>query len=142
MENTRNRPAGTSTEQIDTTSNDSDKTFTVPNNKIWFMSLVRCKLSTTATVGNRQLMVRVYDSAGTQINRSGTLAIAASTSGTLYVDMTRNIITDTDGGRGEISGVKCPPLTADMYIRVLDSSVIDAAADDLEVQLLYQEVSV
>lgn len=49
---------------FDSTANDSDKSFTVPDGEMWELNWVNTVLVTTATVGNRQMEMRILDESG------------------------------------------------------------------------------
>jgi len=143
-------PGGTPVWSRDATLNDSDKSFTVPPGKVWEPVYIAATLQCTATVGNRGLVVRIYDSGG---NLVGTTSSVASTAAS------QNAAIDVGFGNG-ISGTGAKAnvlqisinnglqtvlpkiyMTAGMYFRVCDPNAVDAAADDLTVELHYLESS-
>lgn len=121
----------------DATLNDSDKLFTVPPGKCWVVTSVRMHILTSATVGNRVVnIIYNYDStnvgwqvyfpnipASTNVHYAGVAGIGGMTA-------TFNL------GLLALPWVVLP---AGATVRVYDSAVIDAAADDLTVVLHYVE---
>jgi len=135
---------------IDATANDSDKTFTVPAEKVWEMESVEAGIVATATVGNRYLLIQIYNAAGVCVSPGKvTVAIPASNRGGNYMSI----------GATEGTAVRCSLITpasannaqavcnlpdrmvlsAGMYIRAWDIAAVDAAADDMTVVLHYIE---
>ena len=120
----------------DATANDSDKSFTVPAGKVWRLISVFASMSTTATVGNRTLVVSITD--GTNIvYRSNAFGNQAASTTFLYNLFPESISQLTTGV--QFQPIPGELLTAGYIIRVSDYAVIDAAADDLTVVLHYVE---
>jgi len=122
----------------DATANDSDKSFTVPAGKVWDMKMIRIVLVTTATVGNRILTISI-NSAGAAIWYFASAAHAASTTREymlgfqgVYDDVATTVFT-------LIAGIPPMLLEEGDIVRVYDSATIDAAADDLTVDMHYIE---
>lgn len=148
----RTLPAGTPTWVRDATLNDSDKSFTVPADKIWNLIGIQAALKATATVGNRVMTANAANPAGDFIWTSGnTAAIAAAAHGgvTYYPSQTMSTtnIRGVDDGTGltvTLNGSLPNPmiLTAGCTIRVFDLAAIDPAADDMVVVLYYVELDV
>ena len=62
----------------DTNANDSDKSITVPASKISEVRHIRVDLTTTATAGDRQLVIEYKDSGGTVIAESRAQVVQAA----------------------------------------------------------------
>jgi hypothetical protein len=123
--------------QADETTNDSDKTFTVPASTEWEVLSIWIELTTTATVGNRQLEIQLQDSEGDVIGAfqvgivqpasqiyNYLIAIAMPDLATLYD--TNYLITPLPAGTFLSAGEK---------VRIWDNNAVDAAADDMNVQM-------
>lgn len=141
----KERLAGTTMSTYDNSSNDSDKTFTVPDNKLWIMDLVRASLKATSTNGTRQFRLQVYDTSSNMVYRGGRIPIVADETGGILLQPQ---MTHTSDSRNESFSAGGTTDTLPRYIpagydvRIWDSEAVDAAADDVTVTLLYQEVSV
>lgn len=53
----------------DTTTNDSDKTITIPNNEIWDLHHIWVELTSNGTAGNRQLEIQLQDNNSNVLGR-------------------------------------------------------------------------
>lgn len=118
----------------DTTVDDSDKSF-VPSSR-WRIQSIFVSLVTTATVGNRQLVVRIKE--GSDIIYQSAVGAVQAASLTVNYNF-------AEGNTREATAVADAldvPLPADFHlspgqtIQVLDSAAIDAAADDMTVRIL------
>ena len=126
----------------DANANDSDKSFTVPTGKVWDMKLIRMRLQTTATVGNRLLLISIAAD-GTNYNTFFNSGIVAASQDNNYLAGFNNITDDLAVQIFNISqGFPQMILPAGAIIRIYDSAAIDAAADDLTVVLHYVEYDV
>jgi hypothetical protein len=68
--------------KIDTTVQDSDKSWTVPAHNEWHVDAVYVKLATTATVGNRRIEVAIADTASNVVTYGvADTVLAASSTG-------------------------------------------------------------
>lgn len=123
--------------EVDADANDSDKTFTVPANKVWKVAGIMIVYVSTATAGNRQLAVEFADDSANVIFRMrlGTTQAASLTRyyqlGIGLPDLTS--FRDTDF-------LYCPlpsdiVLPEDYTIRVYDKAAVDAAADDMSIYM-------
>jgi hypothetical protein len=123
----------------DATLNDSDKTLTVPKGKMWDMKGIWIFLTTTATVGNRLLSIRLAPNGVNYINvlQLGALAASLTESGMLsFQGVTDDYaVSSTTMAQGIFPCL----LPAGAAIRIFDAAAIDAAADDLEVLYHYVE---
>ena len=124
----------------DVVINQSDKTFTVPAGKQWWIKSIYAILISTATVGNRQLDVLFTDGFDNPVGKAAAGAVQAATltraicyapgnpqetsftTGLMYRALSFNLV-----------------LPAGYKVRVYDSAAIDAAADDMTVQMLVEE---
>lgn len=126
---------------IDETLNDSDKTFTIGAGVAWLLNALRVNLAATATVGNRQIQVYITNASDVihYVNKVGAVQAASATYDYYFAP----------GNPRETSVVANTLLTplpdnlwvpAGWKVRVLDSAAVDAAADDMKVYALGQEV--
>ena len=123
----------------DTATNDSDKAFTVPSNRGYTLLTGFAELVSTATVGNRQIELRISD--GT----NDVITIIAG--GTQAASLTNQYqFVPGEAAPAAIAGTLfvCPfpagiQLLPGWTIQVLDSAAIDAAADDLTLRFLVEE---
>ena len=129
----------------DELANDSDKSFIIPDHTEWQILWIWVELATTATVGNRQLEVRIQDSTGDLI---GILAVASVVQA---ASLTRNYlfapgVADLLGFRDTDYLTTPIPVTTflDMtqVLRVFDNNAVDAAADDMQVHIQFAARSV
>jgi len=133
-------PGGSVTRTYDATADDSDKTFTVPANKLWKVKWILARFVTTATVGNRGLEVQIGD--GTNIIGyigNGGVQAASTTTNSMFYNGAPNTAT------GSNRTIGTPPdmlLPAGYTIRIWDTAAIDAAADDLTVAICVEEFDV
>jgi hypothetical protein len=123
----------------DETANDSDKTITVTAGQVWQILSIRVELVTTANGLARQIEVQVRDTADDVIfNVTPGLTQAASL--TYWYNFAPSLadlsaIRDTN-----FVMTPFPPtmiLPAGYDLRIYDNNAVDAAADDMEIQLLY-----
>ncbi len=130
-------------QQADATLNDSDKTFTVPTGKQWRLQSILATLIATATVGNRQLDVLLTDGSDNVVAKYMAAAV-------ITASQTRTVIfapAHPQDAAFNAAGVMYRMLAdgfvlpAGFKVRVYDSAAIDAAADDLTVRLLVEEMS-
>lgn len=126
--------------QVEETANDSDKTITVTANKIWEILWIWIELTTTATVGNRNLTILVLDD-------SNDLIYSISLGINHAASLTRNYLFAENLPREAaffaIDRLYHPLpktiLPAGYKIRIYDSSAVDAAADDMIIQMMVNE---
>jgi hypothetical protein len=116
---------------------DSDKTFTVTASQEWEILSIWIELTTTATVGNRQITVDMLDSANDVIGSFVAGANQAASLGRNY--MFAPMLQLMTAFSGVYLSFPLPPffLPAGYKIRVYDSAAIAAAADDMIVQMTY-----
>jgi len=123
--------------QAEETLNDSDKTVTVPAGEEWIVRSVWIEFTTTANAGDRQIEVRVLDDAADTI-ASVTASIVQAASNTYYYLFAPNVtelaaLRDTDKLTTIMPEWELP---AGYAIQVLDNNAVDAAADDMILQIL------
>ena len=131
----------------DATLNDSDKSFTVPDGKIWDVQYVRARLVCTATVGTRLMNVRIKPDGSTVQFITPNVSATASQSSVLMlgvgVTSTTNLLTNDVGDGVNASLIwsmpRMPLIKAGGVIQVIEYAAIDAAADDMIVDLYYVE---
>jgi len=131
------------TNTYDATANDSDKTFTAPENELWRICHAHVALVSTATVGNRQITVVVKDADGNIIVDLVAGAVQAA-SLTRHYGFLQGIYRETSFVGSELQ----VPLPIDCYvvpggsIRFYDSAAVDAAADDMTVSFQFEKYKV
>lgn len=131
----------------DATANDSDKSFSVPAGKVWDIKYIGAHLVASATVGNRTLGLNMTDGANRIASSNRTAAITATNSGTLEVGFgnglsgttSKQTVVGTTPSVGVQNVLPAMLLPAGFVIQVLDTTAVDAAADDLTVELFYVE---
>lgn len=121
--------------EIDTTANDSDKTFTIPANEEWHVGWIFVDYTASADVGNRQLVIQFLDAATNLIGevRAGAVIAAEErryfTFGAGLADLMA--FRDTDWLMTPLPvGLL---LQTDFDIRVYDNNAVAANADDMSV---------
>lgn len=125
--------------KFDATANDSDKSWTVPNNELWRICYVHAILVSTATVGNRQIAFEIKDESGNSLMHLEAGAVQAA-SVTRHYGFLQGIFRETAFVSDELQ----VPLPIDCWLkpgwvlRVADDAAIDAAADDLTVSFVYE----
>jgi hypothetical protein len=127
--------------QSEETLNDSDKTLTVPAGSEWEVLSIYVELVTTATVGNRQMAIYFTDEADDIIGqvRAGAVQAASLTRFYQFAAGLPDLAAfrDTDWLSTPLpAGLVLP---AGYKIRVFDKAAIDAAADDMDVQVMVKE---
>ena len=128
---------------FDSTANDSDKSWVVPNNEQWKLNSVFVTLATTATAGNRVLTIEVQDELSNVIFALAAGAVQAA-SGTVKYSFAIGAPRETTAVNGYLL-VNCPRdlwLSAGYTLRVYDSAAVDAAADDMTVSFQVSKFTV
>lgn len=124
--------------KFDDTANDSNKSWTVPSNELWKITHAHVILTTTATVGNRQIFMVLRDESGNLIMDIAAGAVQAA-SLTRHYGFMQGIYRETAFISNEIQ----VPMPIDCYLgpgytlQFFDGSAIDAAADDMVVSFQY-----
>lgn len=125
--------------QSDATANDSDKEFTVTASQVWEIKSIWVAFTSTATVGNRQIVVEFKNDSDVVFAqaRAGATQAASLTRYYLFApgvaDMTS--FRDTDFLTTPIPEYS---FSAGYDIRVYDKAAIDAAADDMTLRMLIE----
>lgn len=121
----------------DSAANDSNKVFTVPVGYEWQMLWIWAELTSDATVGNRQMEVRLHDNTGDIIGRVPVGAVQAASLERHY--MWAPALADLLGFRDtDYLMTPLPPtvfLPAGYAVSVWDNAEISAAGDDLVVHV-------
>ena len=125
--------------ESDVTTNDSDKTITVDTDYIWRILSIHIKLATTSTAGNRQIVVEYQDASGNVLYEVRAGAVQAA-SLTRYYQISVGMSDATSFIDTDLLYTPLTALTLDeaYKIHVYDNNAIDAAADDMEVQILLE----
>ncbi len=120
----------------DIADDDSDKTLTVPASTTWQPLALHITLTTTATAGNRQLAVlftTADDAVLAEVRPSVVQAESLTRTYSLALGVPDDLVFyDTDLLRTPLPLMMLP---AGYKIRVYDNNAVDAAADDLHIQL-------
>lgn len=129
--------------KVDESLNDSDKTFTVTASEEWEIQSIWVELTTTATAGNRQIVIEIQDSSSDVIGqyRAGIAQAASLTRYYMFSPHAEGLTAfrDTDYLSNPIAPLCLP---ASYVIRVYDVAAVDAAADDMNVQMMIKKRSV
>ena len=130
-------------QQSDATADDSDKTFTVPAGKVWFVKAIGATLVTTATVGNRQLDVLLTDDSDNTLIKYAAGAVQAASLTRYYYFAPLHPQDTSFSGAGIMYRALAGDLAlpAGYKIRIYDSAAIAAAADDLTVRVMIEELT-
>ena len=126
--------------QSDVTLNDSDKSFVVPAATEQQIFSIWVELTTTATVGDRQLVIELQETGADVISQWARAAIVQAASLTKYYSLfpcapDLSAWRDTD-----FLTTPIPPssfLQTGDILRVYDNNAVDAAADDMIVHIKY-----
>lgn len=129
--------------QADENANDSDKSFTVPADTEWDIQNIWIEYASTGTAGNRILMVEIQDDAADVILRITAGAVQAA-SITRYYVFAPNVSDLTSFRNTSYLTNPLPKLIlpAGYVIHIYDSAAVDAAADDMVIQMLLKSRSV
>lgn len=122
----------------DEDANDSDKTYTFPANYLYQILNIRVELATTATVGARQLAIQLRDASDDVIGEWRP-RITQAASLTYIYEFAPGLAQDTAIYDTDLVTTPIPPtliVLAGYDLRIYDNNAIDAAADDMVIQLL------
>lgn len=123
--------------EVDEAADDSDKSFTVPANTRWRIQSIWVELTTTADAGDRQMGIDVLDDSSDVILqiRAGIVQAASVTRYYLFAPHVTELTAfrDTDQLTTIFPELELP---AGYIVRVWDTDAIQAAADDMVVQML------
>lgn len=125
--------------QADEALNDSDKKFTVPANTEWRIQSIWVEFISTATGGNRQLVVEIQDGSDDVVFRVITGLVQADTI-TRYYQFAPHLVHLTAFIDSDYLMTPFPAmvLPATYDIRIYDNNAVDAAADDMVVQMMIE----
>jgi len=127
----------------DVTANDSNKTFTVPAGYTYEILYGQVDYTSTATVGNRQILLEILDTDSNVIwdVHAGTVQAASLNR---HYSILQGVFRETAFVDGDIQltiprkGKILPGYT----IKVYDSAEVDATADDMNVHLVVEKVKI
>jgi hypothetical protein len=123
----------------DVADNDSDKIITVASGYEWIIQSIYVKLTSTATAGNRQLTLEIQDDSSNVV-AVYKVGVVQAASNTYHYMLSPNAAELTAVRSSSYISTLIPALhlTAGYKIRIYDSAAVDAAADDMHIQLLVQ----
>jgi hypothetical protein len=123
----------------DEAANDSDKTFTVTSEWQWHLYSIWVELASTATVGNRQVEVQIQDSGSDVVMQiqAGVTQAASLTYNYLFATGVADLTSVRDSTYLTTPLPSALVLPESYVVRVWDNNAVDAAADDMVVQMLY-----
>lgn len=127
--------------QYDATANDSDKSWTVGTNRVWKIKYGHVQLTSTITAGNRQLDILVTDESSQTVLLVRAGAVQAASLVYEY-SLLPEVPRETSVVALSLN-VGIPEdliLLPGWTIRVYDSTAVDAAADDMVVSLVYEDM--
>ncbi len=129
--------------QFDDTANDSDKSFTVPTNELWFLNWLHVIYVSSGDVGNRQLLLEVNDADGNTLIDQHAGAVQAA-SQTRHYGFLQGIYRETTfvDNSLQVSMPKDLYLGPGYVLRVYDDEAVAAAADDMTISFQYQKFTV
>lgn len=119
---------------FDSTANDSDKTWTVPDGEMWMLNWAHAILVATATVGNRVVTIDIEDGEGNLLIDIPSAANHTANN-TEHYAFFQGIYRETAFAAGAIQ----VPIPKDLYLkagytlRIYDRGAIAPEADDLTV---------
>lgn len=128
---------------MDTDANDSDKSIVVPGNEQWRLTSVYVSLTTTATVGNRQLVLEVLDASSNVVfsMAAGVVQAASVTRGYAFMP---GVARET----AFVANSLVVPMPSDLWLKpgyslhVYDSTAVATTTDDMTVAAQYEKYSV
>lgn len=126
--------------KYDATADDSSKDFVVPAGKTWRLDWAHIIFTSTATVGNRQIKISLYDSSNVLRADFHAGAVQAASLTRHYIFLP-GVYRETTFINDEIQ-IAIPQnfiLLPEWYIRVADSAAIAATADDMTVSMQVTE---
>ena len=125
--------------EADETLNDSDKTITVTAGQLWQILNIRLEFTTTATVGDRQIVIQWRDDSDDVVGevKAGVVQAASDTYYYEFAPALADLLAVRDS---DWLMTPLPPtlfLPAGYDLRIWDNNAVDAAADDLIIQMMY-----
>jgi len=126
----------------------SDKTHTVGTRKEHWVWAIACDITCSAVVGNRVLRVQHRNGAGAIVWQGPTSPVAtAAQTISLYLGVGESYHTTQRRGPSDNAptssiSMGMPPLymVAGDYIRIYDAAAVDAAGDEVNFAIYYQEL--
>lgn len=130
--------------QVDEAANDSDKTLTVPASTEWEVLTIWLEFATTGTATVRQMVVEFQDDSGDVIfqMRAGATQDVSLTYYYAFGQAFGAEITSVRDSDFLYMPLPKIILPAGYKIRIYDNNAVDAAADDLNIQMLVNARSV
>lgn len=129
--------------QAEESANDSDKEFAVPASTEWRVKWIWVELTSTGDAGNRQMAIEIQDDSDDVIAqvRAGAVQAASQVRYYLFAPYASDLTAfrDTDFIMNPIPEFILP---AGYDVRVFDKAAIQAAADDMVVQMMVEARSV
>lgn len=126
--------------ESDEALNDSDKEISVPADYEWILQSIWVEFTSTANAGNRQVTIEIQDEADDVIMdiKAGVVQAASLAKEYAFYNGAENMgaFVDTDH-----LSTNLPEIILDegYDVRIWDSAAIDAAADDMVVQMIVKQ---
>ncbi len=127
----------------DTTTNDSDKTLTVPAGKEWHVMSIHVSYTSSATAGNRQLEIRFLDN-DDDIMSSARARLTQAASLSYQYEFAPGLTNDTAAYDTDHITTSIPStlvLPAGYKVRIFDNNAIAPAGDTMTVHMMILERS-
>jgi hypothetical protein len=125
----------------DATANDSNKSFEVPVGYIYEILYGQVTLVTSATAGNRQMVIQILDDDDVEVAtiRAGAVQAASTTR---YYEFVQGVPRETSFIDESINVAIPDEFIAlpEYTVVIKDTDAIDAAADDMTVKLMVRKV--
>ena len=124
---------------VDEAADDSDKTVTVTASQLWQILSIRVELVTTATVGDRQIEIQIRDTADDIVLNivPGTTQAASLTYVYSFAPAFPDLIAVRDTNYVLTPLHPTCLLPAGYDLRIFDNNAVAAAADDMDIQIMY-----
>lgn len=126
--------------QSDTALNDSDKSFTVPANRVWIVQWIWVELISTSDAGNRQITIQFQDNTSDVICevRAGAVQAASVTRNYMFAPHLSDLTSfrDTTFLMTPLPNIILPQ---NYIVRVYDSTAVAATADDMVVHMMVNQ---
>lgn len=133
----------TLTETVDVTLNDSDKTITVPANRLWWIHLIHIDFTSSAVGGDRVIrMFITTDGTNSVLSHQLPLTQAASLIRRYTFAPTYPENTSFNGFDALLPLPSRLLIPAGGTLRILDNSLIDPTADDMLIRIQHDEIVV
>lgn len=133
----------TLTETVDVTLNDSDKTFTVPADRLWWIHLIHIDFISTASGGDRVIrMFITADGTNTMLSHHLPLAQAANLNRRYTFAPTYPENTGFNGFDALLPLPSRLLIPAGGTLRILDNNVVDLTGDDMLIRIQHDEIVV